>query len=60
MRGKRAKSIRRYVDETFPMLSDEPLYKQRPDGQIVLHPSCKRGVYVNIKRNYKKRARGEY
>lgn len=55
MNGARAKSIKKYVRDNWPMLSKETLYTRRPNGTIEVHPSCIRGVYRQIKKNYKRR-----
>lgn len=54
MNGKRAKSIRRYVAETFPYLSDTSMYSAGPRGEVVLNNLCKRSTYQSIKRAWKK------
>jgi hypothetical protein len=58
MRGTRAKSIRRYVRDNFPMLSDATLHYVKPDGTTWCHPSCKRALIQQIKNNYKKQQKG--
>jgi len=60
MRGSRRKDIAKYVDETFPMLSKTTIYRENITGAIVLNPACRRGLVQRIKRNYKKKQRGEW
>lgn len=60
MRGLRRKDIEKYVDQVFPFLAQTPIYHMRPSGQIVLGPECRRALVQRIKRNYKKKQRGEF
>lgn len=57
MRGKRRKDIELYVDRVFPMLSKKNIYMMRPNGQIVLAPTCRRSLVQRIKHNYVKAVR---
>ena len=58
MSGSRAKSIRRYIRNTFPMLPEEPRYKRLPHGPIVLDEMCQRKRVKVVKINYKRKAKG--
>ena len=61
MRGKRAKSIRRYVGKSFPFLSQDEVrgYTQRADGVIMAKLATFRSLYKIIKRNYYRKRRGQ-
>lgn len=59
MRGSRRKDIAKYVKSMYGMLPERGLYKESPRGFIILSPLTQRAIIQNIKRNYKKRQRGE-
>ena len=58
MNGGRAKSIRRYVRQTFPFLPEGAVYTRRPNGCVVMLPQCSRATVKKIKKNFLRRRRG--
>lgn len=58
MRGSRRKSIARYVDTNFPMLSKTTVYTEQADGTRVCQSATRRAVIQHIKNNYKKKQKG--
>jgi hypothetical protein len=57
MRGSVAKKMRQYVRKTYKFMSEDTLYKRNTvRGNIIIAPTCHRGVYRYMKKQFKKGA----
>jgi len=53
MNAKLIKKIRKFVRETYPFMSEVPIYMTDAHGVVRLHQTCQRAFVQNIKRNIK-------